>query len=194
LQAARGSAAADAATGREIEYSNVAYTPDGKGLILTSDEADEFRQLVHYDLATGATTVMSAGIPWDITSVAMARKSGVVAVVANEAGRGVLRLFDSASRKELPRPVIPEGMVSGIGWHDNGVDLGFNLQGARNPGDAYSLDVKTGAVTRWTETKVDGLDTAKLREPDSISWKSFDGLTITGFLFRRRRSTAAAGR
>jgi len=168
----------------DVEYEDVAYTPDGKALILASNEAGEFRQLVHYDFESGKTVAMSPDISWDVTSVAIARKTGVVAIIVNEAGCGVLRLFDSATLRELPKPSLPEGLVSGIHWHENGVDLGFNLQGARNPGDAYSLDVKTGAVTRWTETKVEGLDTSKLREPESISWKSFDGLTITGFLFR----------
>ncbi len=169
---------------RAASYWNSAYTPDGKGVVFTTDAAGEFHQLVHYDLATGSATVMSAHIPWDVADVVMNRKTGVIAIVTNEAGRGVLRLFDSTKKRELPKPSLPEGLVSRIDWHDNGVDLGFNLQSARNPGDAYSLDAKTGVVTRWTETKVDGIDTATFREPEAIGWKSFDGLSITGFLYR----------
>src|SRR4029453_8687211 len=53
----------------------------------------------------------------------------------------------------------------------------------RGPGDAYSIDVMTGKVERWTNSetavKTDGFSEAEL-----VTWKSFDGKEISGFLYR----------
>ncbi|MEO8134979.1 MAG: prolyl oligopeptidase family serine peptidase [Betaproteobacteria bacterium] len=172
------------AAGPAVAYSDADYTPDGKGVVLSSNEGGEFRQLIHLDLQSRTRTVLSRDIAWDVNHIAVSRRTGITAVITNEAGKGVLRLFDIAGRKELPQPKLPSGMVTGAEWHDNGVDLAFNLQSAQLAGDVYSLDVRTGVVTRWTETSVEGIDTVQFREPESIAWNSFDGLKITGFLYR----------
>src|SRR5207253_9273718 len=63
-------------------------------------------------------------------------------------------------------------------------DLGFTPTSARSPADAYSLDVTTGKVERWTESETGGLDAGAFSEPEPIRWKSFDGREISGFLYR----------
>jgi dipeptidyl aminopeptidase/acylaminoacyl peptidase len=68
-------------------------------------------------------------------------------------------------------------------WHNNGRDLGFTFSSARSPSDVYSIDVEAGTLTRWTFSETGGLNAAEFSEPELIRWKSFDGLTITGFLY-----------
>jgi len=55
---------------------------------------------------------------------------------------------------------------------------------AKSPNDAYSLDTETGKLERWTESETGGLDPQSFVEPELIRTKSFDGLEITGFLYR----------
>ncbi|MDA2914624.1 alpha/beta fold hydrolase, partial [Acidobacteriia bacterium AH_259_A11_L15] len=69
-------------------------------------------------------------------------------------------------------------------WHHNSRDLGFNLQSARSTTDVYSLQVHTGKMERWTYSETGGLNTGSFSEPELIHWKSFDGRTISGFLYR----------
>ena len=58
------------------------------------------------------------------------------------------------------------------------------LTSARSPADAFSLDPSTMAVTRWTESETGGLDVTKNVEPELVKVKSFDGLEVSGFLYR----------
>jgi dipeptidyl aminopeptidase/acylaminoacyl peptidase len=81
-------------------------------------------------------------------------------------------------------PQLPPGSVQSVLWHRNGTELGFDLVSARSPADAYSLDVQTGHVERWTHSETGGLPTSGFREPELIHWKSFDGKSISGFLYR----------
>jgi dipeptidyl aminopeptidase/acylaminoacyl peptidase len=58
------------------------------------------------------------------------------------------------------------------------------MDSARTPTDAYSLDVTTGKVERWTESETGGLDTRAFVQPELVRWKSFDGRMLSGFLYR----------
>jgi dipeptidyl aminopeptidase/acylaminoacyl peptidase len=62
--------------------------------------------------------------------------------------------------------------------------LGFSLSSAKSATDAFSFDPATGAVTRWTTSETGGLDAARNVEPELVRAKSFDGLEVTGFLYR----------
>jgi len=58
------------------------------------------------------------------------------------------------------------------------------IASAQSPGDAYAIDVRDNKVTRWTESKVAGLDATQFRSAERIEWKSFDGRPIGGFIVR----------
>ena len=65
-------------------------------------------------------------------------------------------------------------------WHENSRDLAVTIASAQSPGDAYAVDVRDNKVTRWTESKVAGLDASQFRSAERIEWKSFDGRPIGG--------------
>src|SRR6266849_1590195 len=93
-------------------------------------------------------------------------------------------LLDTATRAEKSVPGLPLGLISGLHWHLTGTLLGFNLVSARSTSDVYSLEVGTGKVERWTESETGGLNTESFSQPELVRWKSFDGRTISGFLYR----------
>ena len=63
-------------------------------------------------------------------------------------------------------------------------EVGFTFTSARSPADAFSVDPATLAVTRWTTSETGGLDPNINVEPELVEVKSFDGLAISGFLYR----------
>jgi dipeptidyl aminopeptidase/acylaminoacyl peptidase len=58
------------------------------------------------------------------------------------------------------------------------------METARANADAYSWDMKSGKLERWTVSELGGLNPETFAEPELITWKSFDGREITGFLYR----------
>ncbi len=170
--------------GDTVSRGNGRWRPDGKGIYLLTDQGSEFRRLAEVDLATGRLTVLTPAIGWDITGFDLSPDGRRLAFVVNEAGTSRLYLLDTASRRVRPVRNIPVGLVSGLSWHHRGEELGFTLSTARSAADVYSLTIATGALTRWTESENGGLDTAELPEPELVRWTSFDGLEISGFLYR----------
>jgi dipeptidyl aminopeptidase/acylaminoacyl peptidase len=167
-----------------VAYSEAQFSRDGKGIYMVSDKDSEFQRLVYLDLATRQQTVLSSGIDWDIGSVQLSDDGKLIAFVANEDGSSVLRLMRAADRKLLPLPKLPVGTVGGVQWHKNSTDLGLSITSATSPSEVYSLDVKTNALTRWTNHEKTEVDASKFPAPVLVHWKSFDGRTISGFLYR----------
>ena len=172
------------ATSAPIASADLNFSRDGNGLFLSTDRDGEFRKLAYLDLATGKLDYFGEGGNWDVESIALSPDGRVLAVITNEAGVGVLRLYDATTRKPLPRPTLPTGNVRGLVWHENSRDLAVSVNSAQSPNDAYAIDVRDNVVTRWTQTRVAGLDAASFRNAEPIEWKSFDGRSIGGFIIR----------
>lgn len=168
---------------RTVASTEVSFSRDGRGLFLTTDRDGEFQRASYLDLATGALEAFGPA-NWDVEQLALSRDGRTIAMVVNEAGVGVLRLFDADTRRELPRPQVPIGAVGSVQWHPDSTVLAFNLDSSRSPGDVYVLDVAGNRVSRWTESTVAGLDASRFAVQTPIEWKSFDGRTITGFIAR----------
>jgi dipeptidyl aminopeptidase/acylaminoacyl peptidase len=167
-----------------IATSDLAFAPSGNGLFLATDRDGEFRRLAFLDLSTGKVEYFGAGGNWDVESIALAPDGRTLAVITNEAGIGVLRLYDALTRKPLPRPVLPVGDVRGLVWHENSHDLALSINSAQGPSDVYAVDVRSNRVSRWTESQVAGLDASQFQSAQPIQWKSFDSRVIGGFIVR----------
>lgn len=168
----------------KVAYGGAAFSADGKGLYATTDKDSEFQRLAYIDLATKQHTYLTSHINWDVDDFDLSPDGKTIAFITNEDGIAVLHLLDTKSRKELRVPKLPVGQVFGLVWHKNSRELGFNLVSARSPADAYSLDTKTGKVERWTSSETAGLNTEGFQNAELVRWKTFDGRTISGFLYK----------
>jgi len=166
-----------------VSYRNAQFARDGTGLYLTTDQDSEFQRLTYMDLATRQTTVLVDSIPWDVEGLDLSPDGQTIAFGTNEAGISRLYLFDIARRRLQRIDAIPTGTAGGLKWRPKGRDLAFTISSARSPSDVYSLDAETGEVSRWTESELGGLVATELSEPKLVSWSSFDGREITGFLY-----------
>jgi dipeptidyl aminopeptidase/acylaminoacyl peptidase len=168
----------------KVFYGNAEFSKDGKGIYVTTDKESEFQRLTYIDLATKKHTYLSTSIKWDVQSFDLSKDGRTIAFVTNENGIGKLHLLDTATGKEKPAPKLPPGSVGSANWHDNNIDLEFDMVSARSPTDVYSVNVPTGKVDRWTQSETGGVVTTDLQEPELLKWKSFDGLEISGFLYK----------
>jgi dipeptidyl aminopeptidase/acylaminoacyl peptidase len=172
-----------------VSYGEAQFAKDGKSIFITMDSGFEFLRLARLDLVTKEMIVQLSGravdvIKWDVDSFDLSPDGKTIAFIANEDGVGKIHLVEADSFKALPGPELPLGVPSGVTWHENGRDLAFSFNSAKSPTDAYSYDVKTRKLERWTESETGGLNTSSFIEPELIRVKSFDGLQVSGFLYR----------
>ena len=167
----------------KIAYAPIAFSRDGKGIYIVTDRDSEFARLTYIDLATKKHVTLTEDIPWDVEGARLSFDGRRLAFTTNENGISRLHLLDTASNKRQTVAGVPAGVVGSLQWHENNRDLGFVVSSARSPSDVYSLDVESGKIDRWTASETGGLDAATFVEPKLVTWKSFDGREISGFLY-----------
>lgn len=164
-----------------IAFGGGAFAPDGT-IWGTSDEGSDFQRLGTLDPKTGKFTPRGPAEKWDVDTFDIADDGSFIAYVVNEAGMSKLRVMDVASGT-VRTVELPAGIIGGIDIAPWG-DIGFSFTSARAAADAYSVDPRTLKVTRWTESETGGLDVTQNVEPELVKVKSFDGLEVSGFLYR----------
>ncbi len=168
----------------KIAYADGQFSKDSRGVYATTDRDSEFRRLAYVDLISRQHQFLTDHIAWDVDEFDLSPDGKTLAFVTNEDGISRLHLLDPTTGKEKSVPKLPVALIFGIEWHRNGKDLGFGLVSARSTADAYSLDTTTGKVERWTASETGGINTESFSEPELIRWKSFDGRSLSGFLYK----------
>jgi dipeptidyl aminopeptidase/acylaminoacyl peptidase len=165
-------------------YDSPQFGADGKGIYVLTDHGSEFRRLVYVDLATKGQKALSDQIKWDVEDFKLSPDGKSIAFITNEAGVSRLHLLDTKTTKETAVSSLPVGIISDLQWNRNSTDVAFNFRGPRTPNDVYSVDASTAKIEHWYKGTTGNVDLEKLPEPQRISWKSFDGQVISGFLQR----------
>ena len=118
-----------------------------------------------------------------------------IALVTNEAGVGVLRLYDADTRRELPRPAVPIGTVS-----ERAVAPRFRRARVRPRLRAKPRRRVRARSRRQHRARAGPNPGSRASTParsaaqQPIRWTSFDGREITGFITRPPASSPAAAR
>lgn len=167
---------------QDIAYGGAEFAPDGT-LWVTSDEGSDFRRLGTLDLATGRFAPVSREPRWDVTGFDVSPDGSTIAYVTNEAGVSRLKLLDTGSREVRTVEGLPPGVIGGLEIAPWGT-IGLTMSSARSPADAFSVDPRTLAITRWTRSETGGLDPEANVEPELVEVRSFDGEPVSGFLYR----------
>jgi len=199
--------------GGKASFGAMEFSPDGKLLYVASDANGEFRQLARLDLSSMKYTWLSEELPWNVSSIEMEPKSGLVAFTSNEDGASSLyflagtrdgdrsRLFEREGGflldVDIPlRAELPLGIVSSLEFSPDGKQLGFTLSRPDAPSDAYSLNLSSGKLSQWTFSEVGGLDTESFVQPERVRYPTFDKAPmsdeprmIPAYYFKPRNAT-----
>lgn len=194
--------------GGPAAFGTLKFGNDGRFVYASTDADGEFRQLVRIRTSDLAFEPLAPEVEWDVREIEVAPQQALkgvnlLAFTVNAGGPsdvylladdvdGVLRKRPRqaivAGRAVVPgEPIkltLPTGIVSGLEFSPDGKRLGFTLSPPNGPSDAYSLDLKSGKLERWTFSEVGGLDTSTFVTPELISYESFDGRQIPAFVFR----------
>lgn len=171
--------------GKEVSYADASYSSDGKSLYYVTDKDTEFSRLVRVDLTTGQTHNITEGLLGGIESFKInPANPHKILYLSNEKGLSVLHLVTLCGDKfdDKAVPSLPKGVFGGLKWHKSGEYFNFTINSAQTCTDVFSIDLETLTLKRCTETK-SLIDTSKFVEPELVTWKSFDGMEISGFLY-----------
>jgi len=167
-----------------VAYSGGEFTRDGRSIITTSDEGGEALRLVEIALDDGTVTPLTEASSWDIDEFDLSDDGRLLAWSTNEDGYSKLAVRDLITRRALPQPELPAGVLGALEFSPDGSRLAVGLSTPSSSGDVWSWDVADGGLTRWTRSEVGPLDPATFVTPELVRYPTFDALQIPAFVYR----------
>ena len=170
--------------GEKTSYRDLKWSKDGKALYGTTDLGSEFQRLVRYDLGAKELAMLSGEISWDVEGYDVSDDGRTIALVANENGIGKVHILDAETGVERPAIQFPAGAYGSLKFRPGSQELGFTFSSARAQADAYSCDLASGKLERWTKGEAVGLKLETFAEPELVEFKTFDDKKIPAFVYR----------
>ena len=158
----------------------VAFDDDAHGFWLITSQDSEFERLGWQALEPGADVeIVTADIPWNISSAQISHDRHRIAFTVNENGRSSVYLLDTRTRKYQKVDNIPVGIAYRLSFSPNDDRLSITLNTPSTPSDTFVLALGEGPLAygdlvRWTDSEVGGLETTSFRQPELISFETFD--------------------
>ena len=134
--------------------------------------------------------MLTPDLKWNVERFALTDDGRMLAYAINEDGYSRVVVRDLVTRRALPQPETPRGVLTGMRFSPDGSQLAISLSAAKTAGDVWSWSLADGKLTRWTTSELGGLDPAKLVEPRLVRFTSFDGLSIPAFVYRPAKVSA----
>jgi len=179
----------------KAQNSALEIVGDGRTILLGSNVARDRAGLASVALGAdgkpGRVRYHATRNDAELDGAVISRDGRAGALMWNVNGRSELAWLDPASGVARSGPRLPIDIASlGEFSADNRI-LTLVGSSANRTADIYTVEVATGAVTRITESRHDGVDLDALVRPELIEYRSPDGVKLSGWLYRPKGATGA---
>lgn len=167
-----------------VVHRAATFTPDAKAIYMLSNREGEFVQLWRHE-RRDATWKRLTDATWDVEEFSQSSDGNLIAYTLNADGFSRLWLLNLTTGRRTKLQGLPDGVLSGLRFYSP-TRLAFSLSTATSPMDAFTYDIKTADLVRWTRSETGGVPAAVFVSPRLIRFPSFDGREIPAFLYEPR--------
>src|ERR1043166_140323 len=169
--------------------------PDGRAAyVVTNKDRDLFalgRIKIAADGTPGPIEILAERADGELDGLRLNKQGTMAALVWDIKGRAELSFYDLVKNKHLPGPKLPGELVGGLAFSGDGSKLAMNISGAAQPADIWIMDMKTQQFRQITFSPHPGVDLAALVRPELVTFKSFDGLELSGWLYKPKNQNGS---
>jgi dipeptidyl aminopeptidase/acylaminoacyl peptidase len=163
-------------------------SPDGRTAYIGTNKDRDLMAFGRIKLAADGTPgnieVLAERNDGELDGIRMNEQGTLAALVWNVKGRSELSFYDLVQNKQIPVPKLPGELVGGGAFSKDGSKLAMVVAGAAQPSDIWIMDVKTKQFHQLMFSPHAGVDLAALVRPELVTFKSFDGLELSGWLYK----------
>ena len=169
----------------QVRYQASSISADGRTLLVTSNEKAGFNNVAMLDVASKKLTWVT-DTHWDASAGDFAPQGGKYTFIINEDGRtdAYVADRDGGQREKIS---FPAGLTFFSGnptpFSPAGDRLLVSHQSSQRPSDLWVYDLASRKATQLSFSAIAGLNPALLPLSQLVHYKSFDGKTISAFLW-----------
>lgn len=182
LDLSTGEVAPLLAPGEPAANENVAFTPDGGGFYLVTNQDRDFRAIGHYDLGSGVLRIVEERDGHDLERLSLSRDGRWMGWTSNEDGYAVLHVRDLETGRMLPTPPLPRGQ-SRIAFARSAPVALILVQAPDAVDEVIVWNLESGETTRPVRTNWAGLDPADMVAPETVRFSGRDGTPLSGLFY-----------
>jgi dipeptidyl aminopeptidase/acylaminoacyl peptidase len=169
----------------DILYRVSSVSPDGRTLLITSNEKAGFQNVALLDVASKQRTWVT-DLKWEARAGDFSPAGESFTYIVNADGRTDVYLFDRksghASKLSFPPGItLPAG--NPVAFSPSGDRLLVSHQSSTEPADLWVYDMATRQSRQLTFSAVASLNPSRLPPAQLVHYKTFDGKTISAFLW-----------
>ncbi|GAB4542912.1 MAG: S9 family peptidase [Anaerolineales bacterium] len=165
------------------------WSPDGKWIAFTSQESGREELYLIQPNGEGLHQLTKTG--QDIFQFEWSPSGNQILASLNRNGAFDLVLIDPRSG-ETSNLKTDKAMHTNPQWAADGNYITFEYESPLLPPDIYRMDLASRQVTQLTFSNPAAMQKNKLILPETVMYKSYDGLEIPAFLYRPTESNSAA--
>ncbi len=191
----------DLTTGREElltphdppgQFAGGKLSPDGRAVYITSNKDSDTTYFARVPLGPDGKPQpyqkLTTRTDAEVDDFALAPDGSSAFLIFNVAGRSELAKLDLAKASLTPIAPLAGEIVGGLNVSEDGSRLALTIGGARLPTDVWVMDIRPGgagarSLRQVTWTPHEGVDLAKLAQPELVRFKARDGLDLSGWLY-----------
>lgn len=160
-------------------------SPDGRTLLVTSNQKGGFNNVALLDVATKKFTWVT-DLKWEASAGDFSPDGKSFTYEVNEDGRTDTYICDISTLR-AQKLTLPEGLNAPVGnpraWSPDGRELLLSHQSSQQPADRWVYDVANRQARQLTFSVIASLNPADLPASHLVHYKSFDGQIISAFLW-----------
>ncbi len=168
------------------------FSRDGKVVYFVSNKDRDLLAFARVRLGGNATPgpveVLAARDDAELNNYAINEEETVAALVWNVAGRSELACLDLKTNKMTSGGALPAEIAGGLEFAKDGRSLVMVASGAAAPPDIWTLNLATRRFSKLTQSPHAGVDLSQLVRPELVRYQAHDGLELSGWLYRPKRS------
>ena len=169
----------------DVRYAVSSVSPDGKTLLITSNEKGGYENVALVEVASKHRTWVT-DLKWEARAGEFAPNGKSFTYRVNADGRTEIYLVDRKSGRAAKLP-FAEGINSPAGtpkaYSPSGDRLLISHQSSTEPADLWVYDIATRQARQLTFSAVASLNPARLPSSQLVHYKTFDGKIISAFLW-----------
>jgi protease II len=168
----------------KVNFDNIKFSADEKRIFYESNKNSEFTKLRVLDLKTKVESIISKNEIWDVESYEISKDKSLITYKINEGGYSKMILYNTISKTSIEILNMPKGVIGSFEINQNNTRIGLTLTKPNLPAEAYSYEIASKKLTRWTNSELFGLDAGAFSDASIIDFKSFDNLKVSSFYYK----------